>query len=156
MSSSQTTVFNDLAAAVVANDLKTVRFLIQCGVVNINGDPTDGCKHFRVVGAGDLSMIAWVAWQGDLDMLTLLIKGGADVNKVGRGMASAIIHAVVNDDIEKVKILLKAGANPLAPLWDGSSANALAKANHPEIYQMISAHLKRRKQGVKNHKRRAK
>jgi ankyrin repeat protein len=79
-------------------------------------------SHFAVAQ----SEVADAAMQRNNDVVTKLVKDGADVNGSQPDGATALMWAAYNGDVKLAQALLKAGANPSAANRNGSTALWLA------------------------------
>jgi len=75
--------------------------------------------------------------------VNLLIKAGVDVNGVAFNGDFALWVAVRNCDIEMIKILIEAGANPLQRNSDGNTILDIAiNLEYTEIYNILTQNIK--------------
>lgn len=65
-----------------------------------------------------------------------LLQQGADVNKAGDGGSSPLIHAVVNDHMAMVRLLMKAGADPRRTNEEGR--DALSYSRHEAMDRLLT------------------
>lgn len=54
----------------------------------------------------------WATARGQLDYMTLLISHGSEVNSMDAAGRTTVLHAVDSHNVEALKIILEAGANP--------------------------------------------
>jgi len=80
----------------------------------------------RETGRGSLLEVA--AGAGDADMVRFLVAQGAEVDRAGRGGATALVRAASAGSAEAVAALLRAGAAPRAAPPGGQSAVEVAEA----------------------------
>lgn len=62
-------------------------------------------------GHGKLTSLAHAAWNGKVDVVRLLLRRGADMEKMDRKGKTPLIHAVWEGKTDAVKLLLNQGAN---------------------------------------------
>jgi ankyrin repeat protein len=107
-----------LDLAVVQRDVPMMRDLVRRGV-NLNADDPDA----------PVSALSLAVFANDVPMAKALIELGADVNKVDSVGLTALLHAVSVDfgDVEMVRALLAAGANPAIRSQGNASAEELAE-----------------------------
>jgi ankyrin repeat protein len=88
-------------------------------------------------GVHDLPALYFAAIGGDVDIATLLLDGGADVN--ARSESAAPIHgAVMGGSAAMVRLLLERGADPSLPDYKGRGARQLAEEmSHPELAELF-------------------
>lgn len=116
--------------------LEEVRFLLKSGI-----DPNFG------IGEHKNSPLHAATIMGHLNVVKLLIKNGAEVDKVYSGYytATPFWYAVNNGDLEIVKYLLENGANPMVENRDGWTPLKQAKQhNYPEIIHLLEQEIKKR------------
>ena len=93
--------FSPLCLAIVRAEPKMVTLLIKEGAVVdevcLKGDDDD--KHIHLSATG-----------GPLEILQVLIDGGADVNQRGEGTYTPLMLATLEGRLDKVKLLLSRGA----------------------------------------------
>jgi ankyrin repeat protein len=95
---------SDLADAVMNRDAGAVRALMQRRA-DVNAPQNDGT-----------TALMWAARYDDLDAADLLIRGGARVSSANRDGATALQLAAINGSARMLEKLIKAGADPNAPL----------------------------------------
>jgi len=107
-----------LDVAVLQRDIPMMRDLVRLGV-NLNADDPDA----------PISALSQAVLANDVPMAKALIELGADVNKVDSVGATPLLHAVSVDfgDVEMVRALLAAGANPAPRAKAIASAEELAE-----------------------------
>lgn len=101
-----------LYEAVRENDVRTAKILLESGVVGLN-DTYGELKE---------SLPSIAAWRGNVEMLQLLIKHGADISLVDVSSRDALAGAVAIGSVDAVRVLLEAVADPNRRLPDGHSA----------------------------------
>ncbi len=82
--------------------------------------------------------LMWASYEGQLDMVRLLLEKGADINFKGNNGGTALMYACVKGDPEIVKLLLENGADVDAK--DGSLMTALMWASYegrPDVLRML-------------------
>jgi ankyrin repeat protein len=129
-----------LMAAVAAEDLDSVRFLVKRGAdVNAHSRGSEPV----VIWGGGRSPLAWAAFRGDMDSAKVLLRAGAEINSP-EGFGCALTQAVWGDRQEMADFLLKNGADSrqkdfmlgLAPLhWAAASERP-----NPELVQSLLKH----------------
>lgn len=77
---------------------------------------------------GDPLLYIAVGARGGIEAATVLLNGGADPNGVSAEGRSVLANAAGWCDIDSVRLLLSAGAQPGALLEDGSIENSVCKA----------------------------
>jgi ankyrin repeat protein len=88
-------------------------------------------------GVHDLPALYFAAIGGSIEVASLLLDGGADVN--ARSESAAPIHgAVMGGSAEMVRLLLARGADPSLPDYQGRGARKLAEdMGRPEITELF-------------------
>jgi ankyrin repeat protein len=66
-------------------------------------------------GRGGFSPLGWAARRGDVELVRLLIKRGAQVDAADEHGQTALMDAVMANQVETARVLLEAGADPNAP-----------------------------------------
>jgi ankyrin repeat protein len=94
----------ELADAVMRRDAAAVRALIQ-KKADINAPQNDGT-----------TALLWAVRYDDIDTADVLIRAGANVSRANRDGASALQLASINGSAAMIEKLVKAGADPNAPL----------------------------------------
>ncbi len=102
-----------LVAAVDGKNIKVVEALLQAGAV-VNAE------------SGKDSALASAALQGRLDMVSLLLKTGADPSHIGYGRWTALMAAARSKDADVTRVLLEAGADVNVKSLDGKTALDIA------------------------------
>jgi len=106
---------SDIADAVMKHDARSVRALIQRHV-DVNVPQNDGT-----------TALMWAVRYDDLETADLLIHAGAKVSSANRDGATPLQLAAINGSAPMLEKLIKAGADPNAPLsGTGDSALMLA------------------------------
>jgi ankyrin repeat protein len=82
--------------AIIQNDTATASSLISSGYVNLNGEPLP--LHFAVD-------------YGRVEIMTMLLDAGADINAVDERRRTACHIAILNDQFDALKLLFERGAN---------------------------------------------
>jgi ankyrin repeat protein len=95
---------SDLADAVMKRDAVAVRALLQ-KKADVNAPQNDGT-----------TALMWAVRLDDLETADLLIRGGAKVAAANRDGATALELAAMNGSASMLQKLIKAGADPNAPL----------------------------------------
>jgi hypothetical protein len=84
----------------------------------------------------------WLAGEGDIRSVKLLIKAGAHVNAFKSGVASPLMHAAFRNRLEIVQLLVQNGAVINYTDADGDSALSLAEAEgHTEVVNYLKKRL---------------
>ena len=94
-------------------------------VTNILGSP-DGKKIINEVDEDGLGLIHWAADRGSVDILKVLIEGGADVDLQDCEGQTALHYASSCGHLDSVRVLLESGARRDVLDNDGSSPEAVA------------------------------
>ncbi|KAF3889298.1 ankyrin repeat domain-containing protein [Tolypothrix bouteillei VB521301] len=120
------TKLTQLIKAINANDIATVKTLINEGV--------------ELNSIYDLPPLARAASVGNVEMVKLLIEGGADVNlQMEEEADTALTIAALYGQIEVVKILVEAGADVNIGDCYGTKAVAMAASNgHEDVYNFLA------------------
>lgn len=117
-----------LALAAEGGRLDIVNILIRAGV-----DPDWG---------GATTPLEAAALEGHLEVAAALIQATADVNRPVADGFTPLITSSSAGNLAMVRMLLKAGANPLVLDDEGESASSLAKKKgHPEVREALQNHL---------------
>src|SRR5689334_5226679 len=95
---------SDLADAVMNRDARAVRALVQRHV-DVNAPQNDGT-----------TALMWAVRYDDLETADLLIHAGAKVSSANRDGATPLQLAAINGSAPMLEKLIKAGADPNAPL----------------------------------------
>lgn len=105
-----------LMAAAAGGDVGTVELLLAKGAdPNAQPAPNEGGFLF----GGGRSPLLWAAFRGNIPMIQVLLRAGAQVN-VPTGLGTALAQAAWADRTDAAQILLAAGAKPdLAGPQDG-------------------------------------
>ncbi len=74
---------------------------------------------------------------GDDELITFLSKRGTDINALDNNSRTPLDIAIGNDDIPRVKLLLKNGANPEIETHGKNALIAAIKKDNPEITQLL-------------------
>ena len=93
-------VFSPLTSAIRERDSEIVRYLLDVA----NADPNAPGEHLPLVKA-------LRRYNGDTEILRMLLSRGADINKMHRGW-NPILQAVENGDAEVLKLLIEMGGTP--------------------------------------------
>lgn len=89
------------------------------------------------------SAVMDAVWKADVDMVTTLIKHGANLNFISRDGQNSLILATGNGRIPICKVLIKNGADPLAKDHMGMSAYDYAKLfKKDELLSLYSEYIK--------------
>lgn len=84
---------------------------------------------------------AAVAGQASLELLALLLDGGADVNATQHGGFTPLQATAQNGDLAATELLLARGANPLARADEGQTALAFAlEGSHEDVARLLREH----------------
>ncbi|KAL5121811.1 hypothetical protein ACEQ8H_000026 [Pleosporales sp. CAS-2024a] len=92
-------VFSPLTSAIRERDSEIVRYLLDVA----NADPNAPGEHLPLVKA-------LRRYNGDTEILRMLLSRGADINKMHRGW-NPILQAVENGDAEVLKLLIQMGGS---------------------------------------------
>jgi hypothetical protein len=91
----------------------------------------------NAIGAEPLGYVAFFPFT---DMISLLISEGADVNAQDHFGMTALIQAVMGNQVESVRMLLKHGARTAYKDNNGETALSFARKNHDtEIVRLLTA-----------------
>lgn len=113
-----------LTKAIQSNDVETVKNLLQQGV--------------ELNPVWDFSPLADATRQGNLEIMKLLIKAGADVNLQMEEGDTALMDAALAGNLDAVKILVEAGADVNLKNCSGEHALSMAAYNaHEEIFYYL-------------------
>lgn len=108
-------VLQQAAAAAVENGkLQTLRLLLQNGV-----------SADAVVDGTSLLSVAVI--QSRREVVEYLLECGAKADCTDADGISAVMHAVINDDLPSVRLLMRHGANPAAQAPDGRDAYSCSR-----------------------------
>ena len=97
---SDKSVQHPITAAIENNRTMIMELLLQSGIFDVDGVTKN---------KGD-SFLATAVKTGNIDIVKLLLKHGADVNIPNNNFRTAIFHAVESGDLEIMKILIASGA----------------------------------------------
>jgi ankyrin repeat protein len=86
-----------LIDAIKRNDIPAVSSLISSGSVNLNGEP------WPLHRAAEL--------RGRVEIMTMLLDAGADINAVTKYRNTACHIAMLHDEFDALKLLVERGAN---------------------------------------------
>lgn len=116
----------DLFFAVQVQDLPSLKALLSKG----------GDANFRENGR---SLLGWAAQNGNVAIVEALIEGGAKVNGDVDGVGhTPLMRAIETQQVEIVKVLLKAKADPNAKNSEGESCLMMGvESRKPEIVQEL-------------------
>lgn len=111
-----------LYAAVRLNQVQAAELLLNAGASGINrlydfGSPAKKEKQH---------LLSYAAWNNDQEMLSMLLKNGADSSALDMDGRDALAGAIVTGNTEILKILLDAGVDPNRRWETGYSAVSLA------------------------------
>ncbi len=124
---------NGFQSAIVANDAHTVKQLAKSG--------QDLNAPFVSEGM-TITPLAFAAVRADADMVSLLIKSGADVKKLVNGQ-DALMFAAKGGNKECVNLLLNSGANVLNENKEGRTARDIAvNAGHTDVALILENAMK--------------
>ncbi len=144
--------------AIENGDLRSLRKLMRSGIDLEQVDEDSGaaplalaaeCGHVDVVKVllragvdpdwgGATTPLEAAALEGHVDVADILIRAQADVNRPVADGFTPLITAASTGNLEMVRMLLKAGANPLVLDDEGKSALALAKKNkHQDVVKEL-------------------
>lgn len=115
-----------LHVAVAGGNLEIVRLLLENGA-KVNAKNKEKLTPIWMFEDGEDETL--------VKIFRLLIAKGADVNVLNEDKASLLMMACFDDNLEAVKILLEAGANP--NLKDEDGETALQKTDSEEIKQLL-------------------
>lgn len=117
-----------LSAAAYKNDQDSVQVLLSAGA------KPDGADSYSEFG----SPIASAASQGHNQIVTMLLRAGADVKNRGEdSQGSALWHAVVHRHLKTVKMLVDAGANVEASQGMSGIIYAISIAARPGDREIV-------------------
>jgi ankyrin repeat protein len=122
---------NEIFKAIEEQEVRKLDEMLSKGR-NPNETEDDWCGWTPLHHAVDL-----LEEGGSLEVINILIKNGADVNKWNRSHTSTpLILAVFNGNIEAAKILLEAGADPNAQSGQGDTP--LRYSVQENNYEMVT------------------
>ena len=114
------------------NHINAVRWLLEAGAD----------AHAR--SQNDLAnqpLHAAVAGQASLELLTLLLEAGAEVNARQRGGFTPILATAQNGDLAATRLLLERGADPRARSDDGQTALSCAlEGGQEDVARLLREH----------------
>lgn len=111
--------------------IKLMEYLLSLGVnINTQNDPLRYTAIINVCQTLKYMKTPAVT-------VKFLIDHGADVNRVTASGYSALTYAVIEQDIEIVKLLLKAGADPRINNYDASVIEYAFKSNNKKLIRII-------------------
>ena len=121
----------DLITAVTNGNIGRIRELLDMGV-----DPNE-------VNTVNYSPLFYA--ENNLNIMKILLENGANPNNASPGMNEIpLMHAVLLDHIDSVKLLLKYGSDPYLRDIDGNSSLMLARSEgNDEIVSLIENHILR-------------
>ncbi|ALF52705.1 hypothetical protein ACX27_07320 [Nostoc piscinale CENA21] len=75
------------------------------------------------------------------DLVRYLLENGADTERQDENSHTALMHAVFNQDIEAIMLLIEAGASCQTKTYDGVTAQDIAeRQNEPSILEYLRHH----------------
>jgi ankyrin repeat protein len=127
-----------LLQAVARNRNDIVKFLLNMGAQH---------KHARADSMGPLT---FAAYNGNLEIIKLLVDAGFNVNMRDKGGYSALGLAAYRNHPEVARFLLKKGADPYAATITGQTPISIAESRSPAVAMEIKQYLQRlaEKRGV--------
>lgn len=126
-----------LFTAVQLNQVQAVELLLNSGALGINrlydfGSPRKELKQH---------MLTYAVWGDEQEMVSVLLKHGADPSALDLDGREAIAGAIANGNVDILKILLDAGADPNHRWAPGYSAVSLAAIHgRTDILEMLLDH----------------
>jgi ankyrin repeat protein len=112
-----------LIDAIDKNDTMTTSSLISSGSVNMNGDPWP---------------LHHAAFLGRVEIMTMLLDAGADINVVDKDRSTACYFAIFYDEFDALKLLVERGANLGVVDSDGYSLlSIVAKRGRDERFTIL-------------------
>lgn len=113
-----------LTKAIESNDVETVINLLRQGV--------------ELNPLYDLSPLAEATRRGNLDLMKLLIKAGADVNFQMEEGYTALMDAALAGNLDAVKILVEAGADVnIKDIYQEHALSIAAHNAHEEVFNYL-------------------
>ncbi|XP_043797475.1 transient receptor potential channel pyrexia-like isoform X3 [Apis laboriosa] len=99
-------------------------------------------KFLKPVGAFYVTAVQLAAWQGEIELLDLFYKNGADINATDKIGRCALFHAAHRGNYEVVNWLLEHGAYtenklPTPKCWGRTAMHQAVKNNHPEVVKLL-------------------
>ncbi len=79
----------------------------------------------------------WAAWYGNLEMIELLLRYGAQINLANKSGYTPIHHAIENCKFDAVHLLLERGADLSIPSLKGVYPKETAQESCPEVNSLI-------------------
>lgn len=121
---------HDLFEAVLRNDLDQVRRLVAQGADPNAPDPHDAFPD-------GTTPLTDAAAAGLVEMTTLLIHLGADVNAKSAGGWTPLMRACNAGQIQTAQLLLEAGADPKIVNTEGYNAYGRISASNPALMRLL-------------------
>lgn len=85
----------------------------------------------------EMNPIMYAIWNGNYDLVKLLLEYRADPNSSGVANISPLMQAVKSRNYDIAKLLLQSGANPSYTTENGQSALRIAQDNHDESFKTL-------------------
>ncbi|KAJ7627856.1 ankyrin repeat-containing domain protein [Mycena polygramma] len=132
----------------LGRNLGTVRFLLDHGVradVTVDADgrfplhlaAEYGYEH-NAIGREFRSALQWAAWEGNTDIVRVLIEHGADVNAAGGKYNSALQATSTSNNMDIVCLLLEKGADVNAAGGEyGSALQAVSARGYVDTVHLL-------------------
>ena len=117
------------------NRLEAVKFLIEHKATVDKADAAQSTRELLILNCSAnllcLAALHWACFQGHVEIASVLLDNGADINKPGRYGATALINAVNSNEPSCVKLLLERKADttvkPSSGRFEGETALDIAK-----------------------------
>lgn len=129
---------NGLSDSILLNDIESAKALIEAGI-----DVSELDTRPNIAGKSGRRPLNWAALENNTEMISLLLKAGADINHVNLSGFTPLHHAAEANSIEAAELLIKRGA--LIHLKTKNKKTALQIAainNHAKLVSILQKHAK--------------